>query len=74
MKKSRLVKDWRCGWRWHSTRALLALGLLPTLWAELPAEWRAEFPASGLRLMALLVMLAGLIGRVVQQPPAGKTR
>ncbi|PKH22286.1 hypothetical protein CIG19_13360 [Enterobacterales bacterium CwR94] len=72
--KLRMVQDWRQGWRWHSTKALLALGLLPSLWLELPEAWRAEIPGSWLRLAALLVMFAGLTGRLTLQKGPGTGR
>ncbi len=65
--KPRLVKDWRDWWRWHSTKALVALGLLPTIWFELPPEWKAEIPSSWLKVAALLVAVAGMYSRMTLQ-------
>ncbi|ARJ43386.1 hypothetical protein B1H58_15975 [Pantoea alhagi] len=73
--KLRLVKDWPNWWRWHSTKALVALGLLPTIWLEMPAEWKALIPAHWLQITSFIVMLVGMFSRITRQkaPPDTNT-
>lgn len=73
--KLRLVKDWRNWWRWHSTKALVALGLLPTVWLEMPADWKAMIPVNWLQGMSFIIMLLGLLSRITRQklPPEENT-
>lgn len=72
--KIRLVHDWRQWWRWHSTKAIVALGLLPTVWFELPPEWKAEIPSAWMRGAAIVVMLIGIYTRMTLQKPPGDKR
>lgn len=65
--KLRLVQDWRNWWRWHSTKALVLLGLLPTIWLEMPAEWKAMLPASWLQSASFIIMLIGILLRMTKQ-------
>lgn len=69
----KLVRDWRNWWRWHSTKAIVALGMLPTVWFELPPEWKAEIPSTWMRAAAIVVMVIGVYSRVtLQKPPEDK--
>lgn len=73
--KIRLVEDWRHWWRWNSTRLIVALGLLPTIWAELPPEWKAEIPSSWMKGAAIALMVVGVLSRMtLQKPPAEKPK
>jgi hypothetical protein len=67
MAKFRLVRDWRDWWRWHSTKALVLLGLLPTIWLEMPADMKAMIPGHWLQIVSFIVMLAGMLSRITKQ-------
>lgn len=71
MKKVKLVEDWRDSWRWHSTRALLALGLLPGAWLLVPEDLREAVPDEWKAGLAVVIAGAGWLGRVIDQK-AGK--
>ncbi|QHM71369.1 hypothetical protein [Mixta intestinalis] len=73
--KLKLVKDWPDWWRWHSTKALVLLGLLPTVWLEMPPEWKAMIPASWLQAASFIIMLLGMFSRITRQkvPPGQQT-
>ena len=73
MMKLRLVKDWRQWWRWHSTKALVLLGLLPTIWVEMPADMKAMIPAHWLQIVSFIVMLAGMLSRITRQKGPNNT-
>lgn len=73
--KLRLVDDWRHWWRWNSTKVIVALGALPTIWFELPPEWKAEIPSSWMRIGAIVLMVVGVISRMtLQKAPPDKSR
>ncbi|MDU4093833.1 MAG: hypothetical protein E7H57_11255 [Pantoea sp.] len=69
--KLRLVKDWRNWWRWHSTKALVLLGLLPTIWLEMPSDLKSMIPSHWLQIASFVVMLLGMLSRITRQkaPP-----
>ncbi|RAP72930.1 hypothetical protein WKI72_18875 [Candidatus Erwinia dacicola] len=52
---------------------ILALGALPTIWFELPPEWKAEIPSSWMRVGAIVLMVVGVLSRMtLQKPPKDK--
>ncbi|WP_313471228.1 DUF7940 domain-containing protein [Atlantibacter hermannii] len=70
--KIRLVDDWRHWWRWNSTKVIVALGALPTIWFELPPEWKEEIPSSWMRVGAIVLMVIGVLSRMTLQKPPEK--
>ena len=73
--KLKLVRDWRDWWRWHSTKALGLLGLLPTIWLEMPPEWKTLIPSHWLQIASFIVMVLGMLSRITRQkaPEGGQT-
>ncbi|HHT0548921.1 TPA: hypothetical protein ACTW9E_001501 [Klebsiella michiganensis] len=72
--KLRLVEDWRHWWRWNSTKVIVALGALPTIWFELPPEWKTEIPSSWMRIGAIVLMVVGVLSRMtLQKAPPDKS-
>ncbi|MEB6655035.1 hypothetical protein MXL28_17235 [Klebsiella aerogenes] len=72
--KLRLVEDWRHWWRWNSTKVIVALGALPTIWFEFPPEWKAEIPSSWMRIGAIVLMVVGVLSRMtLQKAPPDKS-
>lgn len=65
--KLKLVKDWPNWWRWHSAKALVLLGVLPTIWLEMPPDWKAMIPAHWLQIASFIVMLLGMLSRITRQ-------
>lgn len=68
----RLVSDWKRAHRWYSTQApALAVALLVT-WQTLPDDLRAQAP-HWLQIGVLVVLLlGGIAGRLIDQPPPVK--
>ncbi|EBM8931349.1 hypothetical protein FNL77_23455, partial [Salmonella enterica subsp. enterica serovar Kentucky] len=55
------------------TKVIVALGALPTIWFELPPEWKAEIPSSWMRIGAVVLMVVGVLSRMtLQKPPKDK--
>lgn len=74
-----LIQNWRTAHRLWSVRlaalgSLLMTGLLafPGVWAGLPSEVRAVLPARLQAVVSMLIFVATLVARVVQQPAAPK--
>lgn len=65
----KLIDEWRKGYRLFSVQAMaLATALLGT-WAALPEELRAGLPHWVPNLAGIVILVAGIIGRLVQQIP-----
>ena len=63
----KLVSDWRKAWKWHSTHAMAIAAVLPIAWAQLPNDLKSAVPDAWLPWIAGVVLVAGIIGRVVDQ-------
>ena len=72
MKLPRLIDNWRETLRAYSTWALGAVAAIPALWLQVPDEVKALIPAQGMAKITVLVAVAGLIGRFVDQAPQMK--
>ncbi|HTN41238.1 MAG TPA: hypothetical protein VLZ84_08820 [Asticcacaulis sp.] len=63
----KLITNWRETLRAYSTWALGAVVAIPALWLQVPDELKALIPAKGMTKITVLVAVAGLIGRFVDQ-------
>ena len=68
----KLIDTWRETLRAYSTWALGAVAAIPALWLQVPDELKALIPAQGMAKITVLVAVAGLIGRFVDQTPQMK--
>lgn len=64
------VPDWRDAWKWFSVQALAAIVILPMVWASLPADAKAWVPESWQPWIIMVLAVAGIIGRVIDQNKA----
>lgn len=69
----KLIQDWRQAWRFYSVQALAVIAAIPIVWASLPEEWRATVPSEWIKVMVVVVAVAGILGRIIQQPGVDKT-
>lgn len=68
--KPRLIPNWRKCWRMFSVQAqALALAILGA-WQVMPQDLKAVIPPSAVFWCAMSLLLAGIIGRLVDQPKA----
>jgi hypothetical protein len=65
----KLVEGWGKAWRWYSVQAMAALAGLPLAYMALPADWQAAIPAAWKAGAVGVVLLAGIVGRVIDQKP-----
>jgi len=63
----KLINNWRATLQAYSTWALGAVVAIPALWLQVPDELKALIPAQGMAKITVLVAVAGLIGRFIDQ-------
>ncbi len=67
----KLIDNWREALKAYSTWALGAVVAIPAIWLQVPDELKALIPAQGMAKITVLVAVAGLIGRFVDQKHEG---
>jgi hypothetical protein len=65
----KLHDDWKRAWRWYSVQAMAALAGLPLAYMALPADWQAAIPQAWKVAAVVVVLAAGVVGRVIDQKP-----
>jgi hypothetical protein len=63
----KLVSDWKDAWRWFSVWAMSLSAAAPAAWLAVPEDMREAVPAEWLAVGAVVLAVAGLIGRMVDQ-------
>lgn len=70
---SKLLDDWKQGWRWFSVQSMILAAALQGVWCTLDASQKAALePYQAPITLAVLVL--GVIGRLVKQDPSKRTR
>lgn len=64
----KLVPDWKDAWRWFSVQAFLILAAVPPVWASLPPDVKAMLPDTWQPWVLCALAVAGVIGRLKDQP------
>ena len=67
MKKPKIVPDWRKSWRWFSMQAMAVSTAILATWAVLPADLKAKLPEDVGLVAAIVSLVAGMVGRLVDQ-------
>jgi len=68
----KLVEDWRNAWKWFSVQSMTIAVSLLGAWELLPADLKATLPGDFTRMLAIVLLAAGLVGRVVDQKKVEK--
>lgn len=63
----RLVPDWKSAWRWLSVQFMTLAAAAEVAWRTLPPEALAVIPPDWQGYITLGLILAGLIGRMIDQ-------
>jgi len=63
----KLVEDWRRAHRWFSTRAMAASAAVQLTWISLPESLRSHIPEWLVSTLAIGLLIAGALGRIVKQ-------
>lgn len=61
------VSNWQSAWKWFSVQALALLAVIPAVWAALPPEVQAIVPEPWRIGIMILIAVAGVVGRLVDQ-------
>lgn len=67
MKKPHLLPDWKRAWRWFSVQAMLLSTAILSTWALLPSDLKSRLPEDVGLWAAVGTLVAGVVGRVVDQ-------
>ena len=67
MKKLKIVPDARKGWRWFSAQAMAVNAAGLTTWLALPDDLKSTIPNQWVMAGAIVVTVAGLVGRFIDQ-------
>lgn len=62
------AKDW---WRWYSMRFMAAAAAFPVIWAQIPPDAKALIPESVEPWIPVALIIAAMLGRVIDQPKKG---
>ena len=66
----KLIENWRQAWQFFSVQAqALALTVLGA-WQVMPDDLKAALPPNMVYGVAMFLLVAGIVGRVVAQPKA----
>ena len=65
--KINIVEDWRKAKGWLSVHAMLLAGIIQVVWLELPAEMKASLSQKTISIITVVLMVAGIVGRLVKQ-------
>lgn len=64
-----LVSDWRQCWRWLSVHAMGYAIIVQGAWQVIDADMRASLPEVWVRALTIALLVLGIVGRLVDQPP-----
>lgn len=63
-----LIPNARRAWRMFSVQAMTLAGALQGAWLALPPDLTQHVPAGAVHGVTLTLLVAGIVGRLVQQP------
>ena len=66
--KIQLVEGWRNAWRWTSINCMVVAGALQGTWLVLDADQRSSLPPYSVTVLTIVVLIAGVAGRLIKQP------
>lgn len=64
----RLVKEWRRCWRMFSMQSMAVSTALLAAWGLLPDNLVEALPSGVITTVAIVVLVLGMIGRIIDQP------
>lgn len=70
MRPIRLVPNWRRCYRMFSVQAMTLAGAIQATWALIPEDLKATLPPTLVHWVSLALLLAGIVGRLIDQPKA----
>lgn len=64
----KLVHNASDAWKWFSMQAYALAAAIQGIWLALPQDLKESVPAQWVTYATLVVIVAGAIGRLIQQP------
>lgn len=68
MKKPKLIPQWRRAWRMVSVQCMALAAAVQAAWPMIPEDVKATLPPPVINWVSLALLVAGILGRLVQQP------
>lgn len=65
----KFVEDAKQAWRWFSVQAMVIAAALQGAWVYTPDEMRATVPHGVVGAITIVLLVLGVAGRLVDQPP-----
>lgn len=65
----KLVPEARRAWKWFSVQSMTLAGSLQGAWLAVPEDLKSKVPGSLVHWLTIALLVAGVVGRLVQQPP-----
>jgi hypothetical protein len=66
----RLTEDWKDAWKWFSVQLPVVNTAFLATWAVLPAKFQDILPIGVVIGIAVALLIAGVVGRVINQTKA----
>jgi hypothetical protein len=66
----RLVPYWRRLWRAFSVQAMTLAAAIQGVWPTIPVDMKATIPPNAVHWVSMLLLIAGILGRMIDQPKA----
>jgi hypothetical protein len=63
----RLTEDWKDAWKWFSVQLPIVNTAFLATWAALPAKFQDILPVGVVIGIAVALLIAGVVGRVINQ-------
>lgn len=74
IKRPRLIPNWRKAWRMLSIQAQTAALAVIGAWQAVPDDMRTVVPPWAVLSLAMALLVAGIIGRLIDQPKTREPR
>lgn len=66
----KLIDEWKSAYRMFSVQAMALSTAILGAWLVLPEDWKAMLPHWVGNAAAIVTLVAGILGRLVQQKPS----
>lgn len=63
----KLDPNWKKSYKWISMQMMGLAGVVQGAWVALPAEFKAKVPETTIHWATMVLLVAGMVGRVIQQ-------
>lgn len=64
----KLIPNWRRSWRMFSVQAMTLAAAIQGAWPAIPGDMKSSLPPTLVHWVSLALLLAGIAGRLVDQP------